>query len=120
MILDLGQYANLGFWIMQAVVGVIFVYHSGFKLKHPSQIASAYHAPAFVGFLHGLVELVGGILLIINVLAQPTAFILGLIMLGAIYFKMFKWKTPFFSHSGTGWEFDLILLACCLAILTRV
>ncbi|HEX5429563.1 MAG TPA: DoxX family protein [Patescibacteria group bacterium] len=120
MIADLGRYASLGFWVMQAVVGIIFIYHSGFKIKHPSQIASAYGAPAFVGLAHGLVELVGGALLVVNFYAQPVAFIFGLIMLGAIYMKMFKWNVGFFAHDKTGWEFDLILLACCVAIVTRV
>ena len=40
-------------------------------------------------------------------------------MLGAIYFKIFKWKMPFTSQTSTGWEFDLVLLAAGLVILVK-
>jgi len=38
-------------------------------------------------------------------------------MLGAIKFKIFKWKTPFTSMGQTGWEFDLINLATALTLV---
>lgn len=116
---QLTQYSETGFWILQAVVGLIFIYHGWPKLKNPSQVASAYGAPAFVGLVHGLVEVLGGIMLIVNWHPKTAAVVLGVIMLGAIYFKIFKWKIPFFSQNVTGWEFDLILLAANIAILVR-
>lgn len=117
--MNLNQYFDNAFWLMQAVVGVIFMVHSMGKIKNPAGIASTYGAPKLVGLLHGLVELVGGLLLIVNYYPQYVAALFALIMLGAIYFKIFKWKSPFFSHTSTGWEFDLILLVACLAILTK-
>ncbi len=45
------------------------------------------------------------------------AVLLIIVMLGAIYHKMFKWNTPFSALDKMGWEFDLVLLAANLAIL---
>lgn len=116
----LSQYAEEGFWLLQAVIGLIFIVHSIGKIKNPSGVASVYHAPAFVGLLHGLVELAGGIMLIVNFHPKTVAIVFGLIMLGAIYYKTFKWKSGFMSQTTTGWEFDLLILAACVAIITAV
>ena len=45
---------------------------------------------------------------------QYAAAALGIIMLGAIYMKITKWKTGFVN----GWELDLVLLAANVAIIT--
>lgn len=110
---------NAGFWFLQAVVGIIFMVHGAMKLKNPAQTASVFGAPSFVGLLFGAVEIAAGIALIINQYAQYAAAVTGLIMIGAIYFKIFKWKMPFMGQSATGWEFDLVLLAASLVILIR-
>jgi putative oxidoreductase len=116
---QLSEYSETGFWILQAVVGLVFIVHGLSKVKSPAGIASAYGAPAFVGLLHGLVEVAGGLMLIFKFHPQTASLVLGLIMLGAIYFKVFKWKTKFMVMNTTGWEFDLVLLAACIAILLR-
>ncbi|OGE79015.1 MAG: hypothetical protein A2751_00965 [Candidatus Doudnabacteria bacterium RIFCSPHIGHO2_01_FULL_46_14] len=115
----LNQYADIAFWVLQAVVGVIFIVHAVPKLKNPAQVASAYGAPSFVGTLHGAIEVAAGVALIANQFVQYAAAVVALIMLGAIYFKIFKWKMPFMGQTVTGWEFDLMLLTAGLAILTR-
>lgn len=119
MITELSQYGETGLWILQAVVGVIFIVHGRMKLKSPGQVAAAYGAPAFVGTIHGAVEVMAGMALIANQFVQVAAVVTALIMLGAIFFKIKKWNTPFMAMQGTGWEFDLVLLAASLAILTK-
>lgn len=119
MFADLGQYADPAFWVLQAVVGIIFIVHGVPKLKNPGQVAAVYGAPVFVGTLHGAIEVAAGIALIANQFVQYAAAVVVLVMLGAIYFKIFKWKTPFMAQATTGWEFDLILLAASLAILAK-
>jgi uncharacterized membrane protein YphA (DoxX/SURF4 family) len=114
--MDLTQYADEAFWFLQAVVGVIFMVHSLGKLKAPAQTASMYGMPSFVGLLHGLVELVGGVLLVVDMFEQYVGLVFAVIMLGAIFFKVVKWKVPFSAMDKTGWEFDLVLLAASLLI----
>ncbi|OGE76070.1 MAG: hypothetical protein A3C85_01980 [Candidatus Doudnabacteria bacterium RIFCSPHIGHO2_02_FULL_48_21] len=109
---NLSQYGSAAFWIMQAVVGVIFIAHGAAKLKNKSALMG--------GTVHGVIEIAAGLALVINQYAQYAAAIIAVIMLGALYFKIFKWKAPFLVMQAAGWEFDLLLLAVSLAILTRV
>lgn len=67
--------------------------------------------------LLGFVEAVGALSVLFGVYTQAGALLLGLVMIGAIYFKMSKWKVPFSAMDKMGWEFDLILLAASIAIL---
>ncbi|MBX4187804.1 MAG: DoxX family protein [Candidatus Doudnabacteria bacterium] len=112
----LNHYADTLFWFLQAVIGVIFIVHSFGKIRNPAGIASAYRAPVFVGLVHGLIEALGGLALVLNFHPKTAALVFSVVMLGAIYFKIFKWKTSFMAMNSTGWEFDLILLASCLVI----
>jgi putative oxidoreductase len=116
--MDLTWYMAEAFWFLQAVVGVVFLVHGYGKVKSPAGVASAYGMPSYVGLTHGLVEVVGGVLLIADWYAQYVGLIFAVIMLGAIYFKMFKWKVPFMATNNTGWEFDLVLLAASLLVAT--
>ncbi|KKT81232.1 MAG: hypothetical protein A2925_00615 [Candidatus Yanofskybacteria bacterium RIFCSPLOWO2_01_FULL_44_22] len=116
MYLSIG-YANYGFWVLGAVVGIIFIVHGFPKIKNPKGIAAVYKAPSVVGLFHGLAEVVGGALLIIGFCVQGAAMVLGLIMIGAIYFKVVRWNTNFVSRDNTGWELDLVLWAACVALL---
>lgn|SRR3989338_7374456 len=111
MLENLSQYSDVAFWALQAVVGVVFIAHAWPKLKNPKQLMG--------GTVHGVIELVAGLALITNQYAQYAAAVTAVIMLGAIYFKIFKWKSPFLVMQAAGWEFDLLILAASLAILTR-
>ncbi len=111
--------AEWGFYALQAVAGIIFVVHGLPKLKNPMGIASALGVPKVFGTLHGLVEVLGGLALILNLYAECVAAVFAVIMLGAIYFKIFKWKTGFMSQTTTGWELDLLLLAVFVTIILK-
>lgn len=69
------------------------------------------------GGLHGLIEVVVAVALISGTYVREAGLVLAVIMLGAIYFKKFKWNTPFSSYNTTGWEYDLVLLAASLYFL---
>ncbi len=77
-------------------------------------MAANLHWKTWMVTLQGLIEFLGGIAMIIGIQIQIIAVLLGIIMLGAIYYKIFKWKMMF--SSANGWEFDLILLASNIAI----
>ena len=59
--------------------------------------------------LLGLLEPVMGAATILGLLAPVAAVVLGVVMLGAIYMKMFMFGGTFAGKGG--WEFDLSLLA---------
>lgn len=120
MFMSLLQYDSLGLLVLQAVVAVIFAIHGYPKLIKPEALASALGwSPNHVRIL-GVVEILSGILILLGVWSQIAALALAIIMAGAIYTKITKWKIPFWSQSNTGWEFDALLLACALFFLTNL
>jgi len=68
--------------------------------------------------LLGLAETLGSLAMLSGVLTELAALGLALVMVGAIYMKVAKWKTPFTAQNTTGWELDLTLLAINIALLT--
>ncbi|MBI2444371.1 MAG: DoxX family protein [Candidatus Magasanikbacteria bacterium] len=63
-----------------------------------------------------VVEPLGGIAVLLGFLTQLAAAGLGLVMLGALRFKLGVWKMPFMAQDKTGWEFDLLILAAAIAL----
>lgn len=108
MIESLLQYNDLGLLILRLVVGGIFIVHAipKFKSKPGWKII-------------GLLEILGATAIILGVLTQLAAVGLSLLMVGAIYMKVAKWKIPFNTMTNTGWEFDLIMLAGAIVIATQ-
>lgn len=110
----LDPYTGWGMVALRVALGLVFIVHGWPKTKNPSEIAKSVWGGAIaVGFLHGLAEVLGGAALILGWSLRPVALLLALIMLGAIYFKVVKWRVPFMN----GWEFDLVILGGLLTIL---
>ncbi|KKW31958.1 MAG: DoxX protein [Candidatus Uhrbacteria bacterium GW2011_GWA2_53_10] len=114
---ELLAYGDLGLWLLRLVVGIVFLVHALPKLQKPAAMAQGMGWPSWSVMLLGLVELVGALSVILGVYTQVGAMLLSLVMLGALYFKISKWKTPFTAMDKTGWELDLLLLAAALAVL---
>jgi len=67
--------------------------------------------------LFSIAEPIGALAMAVGFLTQWAALGFIIIMLGAINFKINKWKSPFSAQDKTGWEFDFIILAANTAIL---
>lgn len=74
-------------------------------------MSQAMGMPAAMIVMLGGVEFLSSVAIIFGVYVQVAAFLLAMVMVGAIYFKKAKWRVPFAASDKTGWEFDLILLA---------
>ena len=68
--------------------------------------------------LLSICEPLGALAMFAGLLVQPAALGFSLVMLGAIHLKRSKMKVPFKSDTSTGWEFDLLILAASLLLLT--
>jgi len=106
-----------GLLVLRVFLGVIFVYHGMPKLMMSEKMAKGMGWSNGSVVLLGLVELLSGLALILGFYAEIGALLVGIIMLGALWHKMFKWNIPFFAMDKTGWEFDFILLGAAVAIL---
>ncbi|MEK7498540.1 MAG: DoxX family protein [Patescibacteria group bacterium] len=105
-------------WVLlRIIVGLIFFKHGFPKLKDLKGTATMFDGMGFrPGHLWGtfvaLLEVVGGFALVFGFLSQPFALLFAIEMLVATL--MVKRKMGLVN----GYEFDLILLAACLAIFS--
>lgn len=107
---------DLGLFVLRLAVFLVFFYHGIGKLKMPVGMAQGMGWPKWKVVLLGLVETVSSVLVLTGFHFRWGAALLGLVMVGAIYHKIFKWKMKFSASSAVGWEFDLTLLAMNIAI----
>lgn len=115
---SLHQYNDIALFILRAGIAMVFLVHGKWKMEQGNEMAECVHLPKKGWFFTGLgyAEFLGSLALISGFLTQIAAAGLAIILIGAIYFKIQKWKISFTSHSKIGWEFDLVLLTGCLAI----
>ncbi len=104
--------------LLRLVAALVFG-TSGFNhLRRPKErAASIGMSVPFTVFL-GAAELAGAIALAVGLLAQWAAVGLILVMLGAIYMKVVKWKTGFWGEKSMGWHYEILFIAMLLVILT--
>lgn len=119
MLFNLTQFSDLSFLVIRLVIAAIFIYHAVPKLKGAKMMSQAMGMPAGMIFMLGAVEFLSSLGMIFGVYVQIAAFLLAMVMIGAIYFKTAKWHVPFGAMDKTGWEFDLILLAANIVILVN-
>ncbi len=103
----------LGLFIIRLVAGTIFIYHGAQKLSNMEGTVAFFGSlgiGAFITWVVALIELVGGISLIIGYWSKFFATALGIIMIVAI----FKVKI---SMGFAAAEIDLMLLATTIAVL---
>jgi putative oxidoreductase len=119
---ELAEQSEWGLLALRIAVGAVFIVHGWPKITGARGMAAAMGGgeakPAMVGVftVQGVVELGGGVLLILGVLTQLVALAFGIIMIGAIALKVTQWKTGFMAQQTTGWEFDLVLLASSILL----
>src|SRR5215203_4054473 len=108
-----------GFTVLRLIVGIVFVVHGGQKLLVMGfgGVAGFFGslgvpAPGLFAVLVTLVEVLGGLALIVGLLTRLAAILLALDMLVAIL--TVHLPNGLFASEG-GYEFPLVLLASCVA-----
>jgi putative oxidoreductase len=109
---------DLALLILRVVLGIIMIYHGWPKLTNLGGTIEGFSgmgipAPAVAAIFATLVEVVGGILVLVGAFADIAGLMFAIDMLGAITFVHAK---NGFSASEGGVEFPLALLAMALAI----
>jgi len=116
---QLAQFTDVALLLLRVMVGIVFI-TSGWKhFQDPEgRSKSIGMSKGFTIFL-GAAEVAASLGLIFGMLTQLAAIALILIMLGAIWKKIFVWHTGFWGESGTnGWSYDTILIVMNLVIVT--
>ena len=116
---QLAHFTDVAFLLLRVMVAIVFI-TSGWKHFQDPEARSKDigMSKGFTIFL-GAAEIAGGLGLIFGFLTQLTAIGLILIMLGAIWKKIFVWQTGFWGKSGTnGWSYDTMFVVMNLVIVT--
>ncbi len=114
---------NLGDWgllALRVAIGIIFIVHGTAK-RSMWKMQPSEQMPAILLWLMrvlSVVEPLAGLAIWAGLMTRLAAMALTVVMLGALRYKILIWKTPFTANDKSGWEFDLILLAAAMVLVT--
>jgi putative oxidoreductase len=111
-------YADWSLLFLRLVVALVFGTSGYSHLTKPKERAASIEMSVPFTIFLGAAELAGAIALVAGFMAQWVALGLILIMLGAIYMKVVKWKTGFWGEKSMGWHYEVLLNAMNLVIVT--
>lgn len=121
--LDVRTTARYGLAILRIVLGIAFVVHGWSKLSGGVGGVGGFFgslgipAPALMAWVVTIVELVGGLLLIVGALTQIVGILLALNMLGAILFAFLMRGAPFIENGAITWEKEAVFAAAALCLV---
>ena len=111
--------------MLRIALGIAFVIHGWSKLSGGVDGFAGFIGgtlgvplPGLMAWVVTIVELVGGILLIVGFLTQIAGILLALDMLGAIIFAFLGQGRPFIDGGAITWEKELVfgIAALCIAL----
>lgn len=102
--------------LLRIVLGAIFIVHGPPKLKKAHQLGPAIGMSPGLMWTVGLLETLAAISMLLGVFTQIGALVIVVLMVGALYYKVLKWKMPFTAMDKTGWEFDLLIIGSALVL----
>ncbi|MBO0998541.1 DoxX family protein [Bacillus sp. SD075] len=111
---------EIGTFLLRVMLGISFFLHGLSKFKGGLDNTSGWFQsigiPGFMAYVVGIIELVGGIALIIGLGTRIISALLVFIMAGAIVYV--KFPAGFMGNGeGTGYELDLILMIIALHLV---
>lgn len=114
---QLTRFTDLGLLLLRLMIGIVFLSSGWSHVTQSNQRSKSIGmSKGFTIFL-GLGEIAGSLGVIFGVLQQLAAIGLVIIMLGAIYKKIFVWRTGFWGEKAFGWHYDLTFVVMCLIVL---
>jgi putative oxidoreductase len=114
---QLARFTDLGLLLLRLMIGAVFFTSGWSHLKDPARRGQSIGMSKGFTMLLGLGELAGSLGIVLGVLQQLAAIGLIIIMLGAIYKKIFAWHTGFWGEKASGWHYDLTFVVMCLVVL---
>jgi putative oxidoreductase len=122
--LDVRRTAPYGLAILRIVLGIAMLVHGWSKLSGGVDNVAGFFggmlgipAPGLMAWVVTIVELVGGILLVVGFLTQIAGTLIALDMLGAILFAYLLRGAPFIENGQISWEKEAVFAAAALCIV---
>ena len=114
---QLARFTDIGILLLRLMVAAVFLTSGWSHVTKPEERSKSIEmSKGFTIFL-GLAELAGALGVLLGILTQAAALGLILLMLGAIYKKIFVWHTGFWGEKNSGWHYDLMLILMNVVIL---
>lgn len=113
---ELAVLSDVALLFLRLLIAILFVTSGWGHLKEPETRGESIGFSPGATRLLGMVELTAGLGVGLGIFTQLAALALMGVMFGAIYKKMFAWKTGFWGDEGSGWFYDLLYLVCALVI----
>jgi putative oxidoreductase len=121
--LDVRLTARYGLAILRVVLGIAMVVHGWSKLSGGVDNVAGFFggmlgipAPGLVAWVVTIVELIGGILLVVGFLSQIAGILIALDMLGVILFAFLLRGASFIDKGQISWEKEAVFAAAALCI----
>ena len=116
---ELSRFTDVALLLLRVMVGIVFITSGWNHLRDPEARSKDIEQSKGTTIFLGAAELAGGLGVMLGLLTQLAAIGLILIMLGAIWKKIFVWHTGFWGESGTnGWSYETMLVVMNLVIVT--
>ncbi|WP_416439909.1 DoxX family protein [Leeuwenhoekiella sp. A16] len=119
MLFDLYSLSDYALLALRIIVAIVFFSSGKGHIQKPKERAESIGMSPTFTLLLGIAEVTGAISVAGGIYIQIGAALLICTMLGAIYKKIFVWKTGFYAEKGFGWHYDLILLAANLVFISN-
>lgn len=107
--------SNIGSFLIRLVLGVIFLAHGYAKfqggIENTAGFFSSLGMPGFAAYIVALIELVGGILIVLGLATRIIAILFAVVMIGAILMVNLR------NGLLGGYELDLALLAMSIYLV---
>lgn len=103
-------------FLLRVVLALVFLTSGWSHVREPEERGESIGFSPAATLLLGIVEVGAASMLILGLWVQPAALLLGGVMVGAIYHKVFVWDSGFWGEEGGGWYHDLFYLVSSLVI----
>jgi putative oxidoreductase len=116
MLLDATFLIGFSLLLLRLVMAIIFFSSGKSHFQNPEERGESIGMSPGITRVLGVAEIIAAVSIALGIFAQVGAALIILTMLGALYMKIFVWKTGFYEDKGYGWHYDLLLLAGALII----
>ena len=114
---------DLGILVLRISVGIVMIAHGLPKIFWKRQLFNEkwkkeYGFPLGSVIITGIVQVVGGLFIILGIFTQISSLILALNMLVATYVSIWNHKEPFLSTpEGKGWDVNFLLVGALVTLV---
>jgi putative oxidoreductase len=114
---------DVGILILRISVGIVMVAHGLPKIFWKRELFNKkwkkeYGFPLGSVIITGIVQVAGGLAIIVGIFTQLSSLILALNMLVATYVSIWKHNEPFLSTpEGKGWDVNFLLVGALISLV---